>query len=359
MTEPPTEPPPEPLTATLVTTLVEVHDHHPDAIDCVEAYYAELDERFPAGFDGGDWLNETVDDRCLPPRGTFVVAYTGEHPVGCGGLRTIAADVGEIKRMWVAPDGRGRGLSRRMLTLLEDRARILGHHTTKLDTNDVLDAAIRLYETHGYEPIERYNDNPYARLFFQKRLDPKRSWRAQLRSTDRLPDPTRLAAVNAGIAGFLADHGCARVLAFRATDHEPSLDRLIDADPSRFALTRTHDDGTLTVHPADGPDEQHRFGFRQPVADAPELDIGAIDAVLVPGLGFDARGRRLGHGAGYYDRLLPGVAADVPIIGVAPDGWLVDELPSEPHDVAMTHLADENGVRPVAADPDADARAES
>lgn len=327
--------------------LAEVHDHHPQAIDCVTAYYAELDERFDGGFDPGDWLNEPDADRCRPPRGTFVVAYVDGQPVGCGGLRTIAPGVGEVKRMWVAPAGRGRGLSRRMLTLLERRSRQLGHHTVKLDTNDALDAAIALYDSHGYERIDRYNDNPYARLFFRKRLDPKRSWRAEMKGAGRSLSAEQVAGLNDGLARFLVEHGAATTLAFRAMGHEPSVDPLVDTGPDRFALTRTHDGGLLTLHPAAGPEEVHRFGFRQPVASAPELEPLVIDAVLVPGLAFDRYGNRLGHGAGYYDRMLPRLRPGIPIIGVAPTGWLVDDLPAEPHDVAMTHLADETGVRPA------------
>jgi 5-formyltetrahydrofolate cyclo-ligase len=68
---------------------------------------------------------------------------------------------------------------------------------------------------------------------------------------------------------------------------------------------------------------------------------------LVPGMLFDRTGGRLGHGAGYYDRLLPGLGPTVPRVGVVPTALVVDALPCEAHDVPMTHLATEAGVRPV------------
>ena len=126
---------------------------------------------------------------------------------------------------------------------------------------------------------------------------------------------------------------------------EIDLDPLLDE--FRCTVTRTWPHGRLTVHRADVRMERHRWGYVQPVADAPELPLDEIGAVLVPGVLFDRRGGRLGHGAGYYDRLLPRLPADAILIGVSAEGRLVDELPTDAHDVRMTHLATETGVRVV------------
>ncbi len=137
------------------------------------------------------------------------------------------------------------------------------------------------------------------------------------------------------------------IVAFDAMPHEVDLTSLVASGAGRFALTRTPESGrVLTVHPADGPLERHRFGYRQPVAGALDIADADIAAVLVPGLAFDHLGRRLGHGAGYYDRFLARLAPDVLRIGVS-DGYVVSELPFEAHDVVMTHLAGEVGVVPV------------
>lgn len=133
------------------------------------AYVEELDGRFPTGFDAGD--ARTGDDAALaPPTGAFVIARQGDRVVACGGVQTVGDGIGEIKRMWVADDARGRGLGRQLLAELEARSAALGHRTVRLDTNGELTEAIALYERSGYAEIERYNDNPYAERFFEKAL---------------------------------------------------------------------------------------------------------------------------------------------------------------------------------------------
>ena len=75
------------------------------------------------------------------------------------------------------------------------------------------------------------------------------------------------------------------------------------------------------------------FQVREPVAACPVVALNRLDLALVPGLGFDARGYRLGRGKGHYDRLLAGFTGMK--IGVAFDFQIVAEVPCEPHDVAL------------------------
>ncbi len=105
-----------------------------------------------------------------PPTGRFVVIRHDETTIGCAALQTLDPGVGEIKRMWIAPPWRGRGLAARLLAELEERSRAIGHHTVRLDTNATLTTAIALYERSGYVAIDRYNDNPYAHRWFEKPL---------------------------------------------------------------------------------------------------------------------------------------------------------------------------------------------
>jgi ribosomal protein S18 acetylase RimI-like enzyme len=72
--------------------------------------------------------------------------------------------------MWVHPEWRGAGLGSRMLRHLESLAQSHGFTRIVLDTNSALTEAIALYERAGYRQTDRYNDNPYAELFFEKRL---------------------------------------------------------------------------------------------------------------------------------------------------------------------------------------------
>ena len=104
------------------------------------------------------------------PDGFFVVATSDGEPVACGGVQRLSDGAAEVKRMWVHDDWRGAGLGARLLRHLEDRARARGHAVVRLDTNDTLVEAIAMYGRAGYRSIERYNDNEWARCWFEKRL---------------------------------------------------------------------------------------------------------------------------------------------------------------------------------------------
>jgi DNA-binding MarR family transcriptional regulator/GNAT superfamily N-acetyltransferase len=147
---------------------VPVDPAEPPAQEAMARYFAELDERFEHGFDPGP-LGPADDEQFRRPQGTFVVALSDGDPVAGGGVRDYVG-VAEIKRMWVHPDWRGAGLGSRMLRRLEAEAAALGHRVVRLDTRRVLPEAIALYERSGYQAIERYNDNPYATHWFEKRL---------------------------------------------------------------------------------------------------------------------------------------------------------------------------------------------
>lgn len=105
-----------------------------------------------------------------PPGGGFVAIYDRDRAIAGGGIKALGDDVGEIKRMYVEPDVRGRGVARRLLAELEDLARDLGHAILRLDTGDRQPHALALYQSAGYSDIDDYNANPYARWWGEKRL---------------------------------------------------------------------------------------------------------------------------------------------------------------------------------------------
>jgi GNAT superfamily N-acetyltransferase len=140
-----------------------------DAVACLKAYFAELEERFGTAFDP-DAGATSPDTAMAPPKGAFLIARLDGRAVGCGGVKLLEPGVGEIKRMWIAPDMRGRGLSRLLLDAIEQAARGLGFASVRLDTNRTLGEARALYARTGYREIARYNDNPYADHFFEKAL---------------------------------------------------------------------------------------------------------------------------------------------------------------------------------------------
>jgi len=83
-----------------------------------------------------------------------------------------------------------------------------------------------------------------------------------------------------------------------------------------------------------------KFGISEPLASCEEIPLDRFDLVLVPGLAFDVNGNRLGRGRGFYDRILS-VASGVKC-GVAYDFQLLEEVPTEPHDVGVNFVITPN-----------------
>ncbi|MEH0419031.1 helix-turn-helix domain-containing GNAT family N-acetyltransferase [Streptomyces sp. B21-083] len=139
----------------------------PDARACLEAYAADLDARFPEGFDSSALVRP---EEVSGPAGAFFVAYEEQRPVGCGALRRLGPGVGEIRHVWVHPGSRRLGLARRLLDALEQAAAERHLTVVRLDTHTVLTEARAMYLACGYAEIPRYDDNPYAGYWFEKRL---------------------------------------------------------------------------------------------------------------------------------------------------------------------------------------------
>lgn len=156
----------------LAVSMVSVTAEDPaseDARWCLSHYFAELAERFEERFEPGRTLPADAAD-LVPPAGAFLIARVGGEPAGCGALKTHRPGVGEIMRMWVDHAHRGLGIGARILDALEEQAVALGHRSVRLYTNRSLDEAKAMYRSRGYEEIPRYNDDPYANHWFEKRL---------------------------------------------------------------------------------------------------------------------------------------------------------------------------------------------
>jgi GNAT superfamily N-acetyltransferase len=95
----------------------------------------------------------------------------GQVAVAGGGVRRIDDGVAEIKRMYVRPAARSRGVAGELLTALEYAALSLGYRKVRLDTGPKQAHAERLYRRAGFAPMAPYNDNPYASFWGEKDLD--------------------------------------------------------------------------------------------------------------------------------------------------------------------------------------------
>jgi DNA-binding MarR family transcriptional regulator/predicted GNAT family N-acyltransferase len=137
---------------------------------CIESYFSEIDVRFEGGFDRTRAISADADE-LTEPAGLLLLARLRDEPVGCGALKLHGAEPAELKRMWVAPTARGLGVGRRLLTELEQHARERGVRVMHLETNKALHEAMSLYRSTGYVEVERFNDEPHAHHWFEKRLD--------------------------------------------------------------------------------------------------------------------------------------------------------------------------------------------
>jgi ribosomal protein S18 acetylase RimI-like enzyme len=106
----------------------------------------------------------------VPQGGELLLVSIDGEPAAMGGIRDLDSEVAEIKSMYVAPAGRGRGLGKKLLGRLEAIAAERGCRAVRLDTAAHLTAAITLYRGVGYREIPPYNENPHAALWFEREL---------------------------------------------------------------------------------------------------------------------------------------------------------------------------------------------
>jgi GNAT superfamily N-acetyltransferase len=139
------------------------------ARDLIAAMVAEMNELY-GDIEGPNVPSATPAD-FAQPHGTFLVGYDDGKPVCAGGLKRLDEQAAEIKRMYVAPAARRRGVARALLDALEDAARMRGYAVVRLDTGPKQASARQLYERAGYASVQDYNGNPYAAFWGEKRLD--------------------------------------------------------------------------------------------------------------------------------------------------------------------------------------------
>jgi putative acetyltransferase len=116
---------------------------------------AELEGRYP---EEGACFFRLDPEEVSEGRGGFFVAYLGGEPVGCGAVRRSEPGVAEIKRMYVAPHARGRGIGKQMVKKLESVARELGVTRLVLETGPRQPEAIAVYKNTGFVQIPQFGE---------------------------------------------------------------------------------------------------------------------------------------------------------------------------------------------------------
>lgn len=112
----------------------------------------------------------TTPEEMTPPRGVFLVGYEADRPIAIGGLRRLEDSIAEIKRMYVIPEARSRGVGRALLAALEGAARELGYARVRLDSGPAQQHSRTLFAATGYAEIAPYNANHIADYFAEKIL---------------------------------------------------------------------------------------------------------------------------------------------------------------------------------------------
>jgi GNAT superfamily N-acetyltransferase len=131
--------------------LEQVDYLHPDAQVLVAAVQQEYVARY-----GGPDETPTKPADFNPPSGAFLVGRLDGALVACGGIRSVGGEVAEIKRMYVDPLVRRRGLARAMLAQLEAMARAAGYTQVVLESGNAQPEALALYFASGYTPVTPY-----------------------------------------------------------------------------------------------------------------------------------------------------------------------------------------------------------
>jgi GNAT superfamily N-acetyltransferase len=150
-------------------TLTEINPNAPEALACLRAYYDLLLSKIPALTPDMLTLPLLDPQAYIPPKGSFLLALKATTPLGCVSLRPLDPQTAEVKRLWVAPEARGRGLARRLMQAIESRARSLGYSSLKLDSNSALPEAIALYRATGWSDCTPYTGFP-ADIWLSKPL---------------------------------------------------------------------------------------------------------------------------------------------------------------------------------------------
>ena len=147
---------------------------HEGVVRELAEYFAFLGEEVdPAGLDHdvADWQREYDGVAGV----MLVVVDPAGQVVGTAAVRRLEPGVAELKRMWLRPACRGLGLARRLMDRVLEEAGALGGRALRLDSEQRLAAAVRLYRSYGFAEIPDYNRNPRADIWMELPLGPGRS----------------------------------------------------------------------------------------------------------------------------------------------------------------------------------------
>lgn len=163
----------------------------------------------------------------------------------------------------------------------------------------------------------------------------RRMIRARIGALDADSLEVMSGAICLRLAALVREREFRRMAVFAARPGEVDLLPLLDLMPEReWYFPLVHEERRLSFHRVrhSGEFVTGCWSIREPGPGCPELDAGRMDLIVLPGAAFTRDGKRLGYGGGFYDTLLAGPAAGIPLAGVCFPCQLLDDLPTEPHD---------------------------
>jgi 5-formyltetrahydrofolate cyclo-ligase len=175
----------------------------------------------------------------------------------------------------------------------------------------------------------------------------RKSWLADRRALDITTWQQLSQAISQQLQDLPQYQQAQTILAYSSCHQEPDLSALMQDKRKIWGLPRCVGQALVwhRFNPAHDQLRSGHYGILEPAADWPQLDAQQVDLMLVPCVGADRRGYRLGYGGGFYDQLLqdPKWAA-VPTIGICFAAMLVDRLPHDPWDQPLQGICTEIGA---------------
>jgi ribosomal protein S18 acetylase RimI-like enzyme len=153
-------------------SVVIEHAANTQDLDVARELFREYEQSLGVdlGFQGFAAEVDGLPGAYAPPRGRLLIARDDGRPVGCVALRPLGDDVCEMKRLYLRPGLRGRGVGRMLAERVMDEARAIGYRVMRLDTLPSMADAFALYERLGFVPIAPYYPNPVPGTRYMERV---------------------------------------------------------------------------------------------------------------------------------------------------------------------------------------------
>lgn len=154
---------------------VRVDGSDPERVEVARELFQEYQRELGIDLSFQSFADElaTLPGKYAPPQGALLLVFDDEQAIACGAIRPLGDGAAELKRIYVRPAGRRRGLARKISEELVAFGKSHGYAAIRLDTLRRLEGAIPLYRALGFEEIPAYNFNPEEDIVYMElTLDP-------------------------------------------------------------------------------------------------------------------------------------------------------------------------------------------